>query len=62
MQLLAWEFLSKLEKLLPVPDLSQVGNDVTLQQLLLETHLGKYKQCHILGFSSQPFSFLILGI
>lgn len=49
MQLLAWEFLSKLEKLLPVPDLSQVGNDVTLQQLLLETHLGKHKQCHIFG-------------
>uniref|UniRef100_A0A4W6FF59 C2H2-type domain-containing protein n=1 Tax=Lates calcarifer TaxID=8187 RepID=A0A4W6FF59_LATCA len=29
MQLLVWEFLSKLEKLLPVPDLGQVGNDTT---------------------------------
>lgn len=35
MQLLAWEFLSKLEKLLPVPDLSQVGSYVTLEQLRL---------------------------
>lgn len=25
MQLLVWEFLSKLERLLPVPDLGQVG-------------------------------------
>lgn len=39
MQLLVWEFLSKLEKLLPVPDLSQVGDVIPLQQLLLETWL-----------------------
>lgn len=32
MQLLVWEFLSKLEKLLPVPDLSQVGTDPTYQK------------------------------
>lgn len=29
MQLLVWEFLSKLEKLLPVPDLGQVGQDIS---------------------------------
>lgn len=29
MQLLVWEFLSRLEQLVPVPDLSQVGSDIT---------------------------------
>lgn len=31
MQLLVWEFLSKLEQLMPVPDLSQVLSDITVQ-------------------------------